>query len=298
MEAASPNVDKTDRRSRGAQAFTLIELLVVIAIVAILIGLLLPAVQKVREAASRTVCVNHLKQIGLSVHNYSSAFGYVPGEGGGPIANGGPGDSASVFFNLLPYLEQDAVYSSVGNPGPNTAINLFRCPSDSTNTNATTTAAGAVLGSYAYNLYVPAAANSGVFPQLTSPVTQLNIEAAMPDGTSTTIIVGEHVQLCGGGAGGGGGPGGQNPWGTTANKRFAGAVSLTPRVLVTGITASHCTVPPNPAPGVALLSTSHLGAICLLMGDGAVRTATAGIDVNNVLVPALTARAGDVAHDF
>jgi len=187
--------------------FTLIELLVVIAIIAILIALLVPAVQKVREAAARAQCENNVKQFCLALHGYNDANHYVPAASGCQSPVGWSGQKSSLFFQLLPYVEQTALYNEIpltipgGGfwdvettvlPGGSLLLNapmpaILYCPSDPTTT------ATAIPGLTSY------AANTQAFgDQWRSTGPPSRIPQTFKDGTSNTVGIAERYANCGG----------------------------------------------------------------------------------------------------
>ena len=192
--------------ARTRRGFTLIELLVVIAIIAVLIGILLPAVQKVREAAANAKCRNNLKQLSLAAHNYHGAQeSFPPG-----VALPGPGARyTSLFVELLPYLEQTALANSwdFANPGANfggpgtpaaAVLSIFVCPSQLM---ANPLIYGAfTLGTTAYGgnggtLSFPSAraTNDGIFGYSSATAWKTVTIANVTDGTSTTSLFGERL---------------------------------------------------------------------------------------------------------
>jgi prepilin-type N-terminal cleavage/methylation domain-containing protein/prepilin-type processing-associated H-X9-DG protein len=199
----------------GRRGFTLIELLVVIAIIAILIGLLLPAVQKVREAAARTKCTNNLKQIGLAAHNYHGNAGQFPtGARPSVVVGGVPTMGTNVWVELLPYFEQDNLYRKwdfIDNrnnvAGGRTAtqaqvIKILLCPSDRLPDPVWELTAGYPVPPWSQGFYGMSSygGNAGLRSVLTDRLSKdgvffvgSNVRFAdITDGSSSTLLFGER----------------------------------------------------------------------------------------------------------
>jgi prepilin-type N-terminal cleavage/methylation domain-containing protein/prepilin-type processing-associated H-X9-DG protein len=181
------------------RGFTLIELLVVIAIIAILIGLLLPAVQKVREAAARAKCANNLKQIALACHAYESAYGNLP-PGRNPAAPTQFTGAGGWLYQLLPFVEQGPLFErcqQAFHPTIATPVPLYYCPSDGRGD--VTGQGGTTLGQESAGLTwyvgVTGATYTGAVPAgeggVFDPPARVRV-TDVTDGTSNTLMIGER----------------------------------------------------------------------------------------------------------
>lgn len=190
--------------------FTLIELLVVIAIIAVLIGLLVPAVQKVREAANRMTCSNNLKQMAIAMHSYHDANGKFPMNNTGPSASNTTGWSGwhrlSAHYKILPYVEQESLFKQFDlvnaswgalQGGPmQIEVKTFKCPSSNPNQKSPANGWGGPGSNYGWctgsSVFTAGSANStnanGIIV-----FSSENRMADITDGTSNTILAGEML---------------------------------------------------------------------------------------------------------
>jgi prepilin-type N-terminal cleavage/methylation domain-containing protein len=273
-------IPRIEIRNRPPRGFTLIELLVVIAIIAVLVALLLPAVQQAREAARRTQCKNNLMQIGLALHNYEMAWERLPPgsvDPNRPIRNEPIGYHFGWIVQVLPHLDQInvyqhfddkvGVYDPANQPAGNVRISALVCPSHwntaRTQTQATTTYAGCH-----HDVEAPIDVDNNGVLFLNSSVRYRDIR----DGASNTIFVGEMVDL----------PDGLG-WasGTRATLRNAGTSinsAAVPRPRIPGLpVAAGAAEPVAPAGKDALLlqvggfGSYHTGGAHFMIGDGSVR---------------------------
>ncbi len=305
------------KRWRG---FTLIELLVVIAIIAILIGLLLPAVQKVREAASRTQCTNNLKQMALAAHNFHDNYRRFPpllgrkgiqNECNNPQAPNGP-PWGNVHFYILPFIEQETAYKAhydpnidgnlscpgfrpwLGEPGTNwRPMKGYICPSDPSipqtgkgvNIQVASWVDNPSLTTYASNGLV--FGNHNISWQLTGPDLWdggARLSASFPDGTSSTIMFAERYGTCGYYMNNSSSypPGsGGNVWNWWSTDSPQAAFGAGPVFMVGP--ASKFQTQPTPyqtACNPLVASTPHTGGMVTALSDGSVRSLSPGLSGN------------------